>query len=155
MITETTIQAFFYAIEQKAPTSILDIGMFLRKIGSISREFGDYAIDDGIRLCAVDFGEEPLFPIYQSLYDAILQWPALLSEKEGNESEHYELALLIGEEKRGTVLSDERLLKWLKGRVEYLFTAYQDESQMRLLRKYGMANGIRLDGEGFVILKYH
>ncbi len=151
-MTETTIQAFFYAIEQKEPESVLDIGMFLRKIGSISREFGDKTIGDKVRLCGVDHGDETLFPVYRALYDDILDYPQFLDDDK-DASEHYDLALYLGMAQEQKSVPDERLLDWLRTRTDYLFTEYNDDAGMEKLGRYGTVTGITLDGEGYLVVK--
>jgi hypothetical protein len=52
------------------PTSVLDIGMFLMRMGAISRGLGDIQLSNKIVMDAVDYLDKR-FPIYNSVYNKI------------------------------------------------------------------------------------
>lgn len=59
---------FFQMIKQIEPESVLDVGMFLKRIGAISRNVLDSSIDENIRLDAVDIDDGVKLAVYDTVY---------------------------------------------------------------------------------------
>lgn len=70
---ENSIYIFYEAIEQLEPMSILDIGMFLKRTGSVSRKIMDREVPKEVVLDGVDFFPEISFPIWNMIYDRIIK----------------------------------------------------------------------------------
>ena len=51
----------------------MDVGSFLKRIGALSRSVGDIELPEGLVLDAVDFGDAPKLPIYDTVYDGIFE----------------------------------------------------------------------------------
>lgn len=64
---------FFQMIEQIEPESVLDMGMFLKRIGAISRNVLDSSIDENIRLDAVDIEDSVKLAVYDTVYTNIVK----------------------------------------------------------------------------------
>ncbi len=52
---ENDIYMYFETIEQLAPQRVLDIGMFLKRIGSVSRKVMDREVPAEVCLDGIDF----------------------------------------------------------------------------------------------------
>ena len=52
---ENDIYIYFETIAQLEPKTILDVGMFLKRIGSVSRKAMDGGVPEDVRLDGVDF----------------------------------------------------------------------------------------------------
>jgi hypothetical protein len=66
------ISFFLQCVEQISPQSILDIGMFLKRVGCISRQALDVEIDPTCILDGTDCMPDIQVPIYHTIYDHIL-----------------------------------------------------------------------------------
>lgn len=73
MITDhTEICVYFELIRQLAPKKLLDFGMFLKRIGAVSRQAMDLEIAEKIKMTAVDLFPEVAFPVYTKVYNQII-----------------------------------------------------------------------------------
>lgn len=86
------IFVFFEVIEQLEPHKVLDIGMFLKRIGSISRKAMESEVPEEIILDGIDVCPEMDFPVWQNIYNHI--WEKEAFEKEPNK-EMYDLKILL------------------------------------------------------------
>lgn len=68
---ENSIYVFYEVIEQLEPESILDMGMFLKRVGSVSRKIMDREVPKEVVLDGVDFFPEVSFPIWNTIYNGI------------------------------------------------------------------------------------
>lgn len=65
------IYYYFEMINNIAPQSILDAGMFLKRIGAISRQAMSCEIPHSVSLYGIDFFPEKKIAVYQSIYNGI------------------------------------------------------------------------------------
>lgn len=66
------IYYYFEMINSVTPQSVLDVGMFLKRIGAISRQAMSCEISQSVRLYGIDFFPEAKMMVYQNIYDEIL-----------------------------------------------------------------------------------
>ena len=66
---ENSIYIFYEMIEQLEPASILDVGMFLKRVGSVSRKIMGREVPENVKLDGVDFFPQTSFPIWNTIYD--------------------------------------------------------------------------------------
>lgn len=92
---ENDIYMYYEAIEQLEPRSILDVGMFLKRIGSVSRKVMGRGVPEDVLLEGVDFFSEISLPVWNQIYDHVTEAPAFLEEKR---EKTYDLAFLLGAE---------------------------------------------------------
>lgn len=92
---ENDIYIYFETIEQLEPQNILDAGMFLKRIGSVSRKVMSRKIPADVRLDGVDFFPETSFPIWEKIYNSIMDVPVFLESRSGAE---YDLTVFLGTE---------------------------------------------------------
>lgn len=72
IINRDTMFIYFEMIKQTGAKSILDAGMFLKRIGAVARQAVDCEISAQACICGVDFFPEADLPIYEMIYDQIL-----------------------------------------------------------------------------------
>lgn len=65
---------YFEMIEKLGAKSVLDAGMFLKRIGAISRQMAGVSVSADTILCGIDFYEEIHLPIFRDIYDEIKTW---------------------------------------------------------------------------------
>ena len=68
---ENSIYMFYEAIEQLEPEKILDVGMFLKRTGAVSRKVMSRDIPEDRQLTGIDFFPELTFPVWNMIYDQI------------------------------------------------------------------------------------
>lgn len=92
---ENDIYLYFETIEQLEPKHILDVGMFLKRIGSVSRKVMDREVLADIRLDGIDFFPEKKFAVWECIYDSIIDAASFLKDRR---EESYDLAVFLGTE---------------------------------------------------------
>ncbi len=105
---------YFEIIRQIRPESVLDIGMFLKRIGAVSRNVKNMSFPDSVLLTGVDTDLTDNLGIYETIYDSIITVDEFLST-----SAHYTLAIYIDDTESPELLPDD-LISWLRGHVSYL-----------------------------------
>lgn len=130
LTSETDIYAFFEIIDRTEAVSILDVGTFLKRIGSVSRQVKDKEITTDKKLIGVDFFHEVVCPVWNTIYDAIYK-PNEIFFKENHQK--YELATVMQLEK---CMDEEEVLpmwKWLSTHVSYIMTDWKIEEVKKII----------------------
>ncbi len=89
---------YFETMAQLESKSVLDIGMFLKRIGSISRNVKGCEVPEETRLVGIDFWQETDFPVWRNVYNSIDNVETFLTypvEKK------YDLAIWLGMQELG------------------------------------------------------
>lgn len=108
---DNDIYIYFKLIEQIQPSSILDVGLFLQRIGAVSRQAMSCEIPHHIYLEGLEcFAQTPL-PIYSQIYNQI----TILPEFAFYAPNTYDLAFYL--RMKDWIHPDDRLFFW-----EYLIT---------------------------------
>lgn len=90
---QNDIFAYFETIGMLEPKSILDAGMFLKRVGSVSRQMMNREVPKEVRLEGIDFFPEISFAPWDNIYDEIYIWQKFLEEPWGR---YYELGIVFG-----------------------------------------------------------
>ena len=90
---QNDIYIYFETIEQIEPRKVLDVGMFLKRIGCVSRKAMHREVSDEIQLDGIDFFSETDFPVWKNVYNDIMGIEEFLNKKN---NARYELAILLG-----------------------------------------------------------
>lgn len=89
----TDMDEVFFCFEMLKNLSldrVLDIGMFLKRIGAVSRQAMSHGISPDVYLCGVDFFPQYNLPVYEKVYDEIWN-KETFCEKTGN----FDVALML------------------------------------------------------------
>ena len=86
---KTDIFVFFEIIRQTGAESVLDAGMFLKRIGAVSRRVGDIEIDVTLTLDGLDMRGAPKLPVYGTIYNNIFEGESMLKGR------RYDLAICM------------------------------------------------------------
>lgn len=119
LTNETDIYVFFEIIDKVEAESILDVGMFLKRVGSVSRQIKDKEISGDKTLVGVEFFPEVICPIWNRIYNAVYT-PDELFKKE--HTRKYELATVLRLKDCMSDTEAATMWKWLKKHVSYLLT---------------------------------
>lgn len=127
---ETDIYAFFEIIDRAEVDSILDVGMFLKRIGSVSRQVKDKEIPSNKKLIGVDIFHEVVCPVWNTIYDAIYR-PNEFFLPENHQK--YELATVIQLEECMDKEEVRSMWKWLSTHVSYIMTDWKLEEVKKIV----------------------
>lgn len=144
----TDIYVYFEVLRQLRPARVLDVGMFLKRIGAVSREAMSCRLPEGLRLDGIDAMPERRIPIYDRIYDHIYE------DVDGwirDAGKAYDAAVLIGHGKWLPRERRERLWEAFSGRVQHVLTDLTDAGWV-----YGLAAGcanecLRVDDRQYVL----
>lgn len=142
---ETDIYTYFEIIEKAEAKSILDIGMFLKRIGSVSRQVKDKEIPVGKILDGVDCFSSIQCPVWTKIYDKIYSIDELF---DSDSNETYELATVLHVQE---CMSNEifvAMWKWLCSHVSYILTDVSIDSVGKMI-KYDTELPIDVDGKKY------
>lgn len=92
---ENDIYIYFEAIEQLEPQKVLDIGMFLKRIGGVSRKAMNREVPAYTCLEGIDLFCDIKLPVWETIYDSILTAEAFLAD---TDKKRYDLAVFLGVE---------------------------------------------------------
>ena len=106
---------YFLTLNEIEPASVLDMGMFLKRIGAVSRSALDEKISEDILLDGVDFRGTPELPIYHPIYNHIFSSDQIDQQK-------YDVAVLLQPEDIFSRQEIRRLLRWCPKSVSLLLT---------------------------------
>lgn len=90
---ENTIYMFYEVIEQIEPDAILDVGMFLKRVGAVSRKVMSREIPENIKLYGIDFFPKITFPVWGMIYDQIEPAESYYKKQDTGK---YDLAVALG-----------------------------------------------------------
>lgn len=122
LTSETDIYAFFEIIDRAEVNSILDVGMFLKRIGSVSRQVKDKEIPSDKKLIGVDFFPEAVCPVWNTIYDAIYRPDEIFMTEN---YQKYELATVIQLEECIGKTEVFPMWEWLSAHVSYIITDWK------------------------------
>ena len=116
---ENDIYIYYETIEQLEPERVLDIGMFLKRTGSVSRKVMNREVPKEIWLDGVDFFPETHFLVWNNIYNRIVSPDRFLREAP---NVVYGLAVLLGVEEIVSNACFLRIMKKLPECARYLLT---------------------------------
>lgn len=90
---ENSIYIFFQIIACLNPRLVLDMGMFLKRVGSVSRKIMGSEVPAAVQLDGVDFFPEVSFPIWNTLYNQTMTAERYFEMKN---DKRYDLIILLG-----------------------------------------------------------
>ncbi|GEM_PF-1479871 len=98
----TDVYIYFELIRQLQPNSVLDAGMFLQRIGAVSRQAMNCEIASDIQLVGIHTKQQKVFPVYHQIYNEIIEIDSFLQQKEISKSVDVVMALSLQGRLQGT-----------------------------------------------------
>jgi len=102
---------FFEIIEKCASKKVLDAGMILKRLGSVSRGLMNREVPVNMVLDGIDFWPEIQFPVWNTVYQSIIPYDEFIIE---DRQDQYDLVLFLGIRELEEKVSSEELLHWGK-----------------------------------------
>ena len=141
---------YFEIINQVEPNNVLDIGMFLKRIGAVSRHVMDLGIDADIRLDGVDYMSDMSVNVYKKIYDDILSCDTLMD----NEDAYYDLVYLLRPQAIMTSKQEELWWTWLAGHAKYVVTDCNTQHRLDYVSSKGDFRDVEIDSSVYGIISF-
>ena len=143
IVNQNDIFVYFEMIKRNEPKSILDIGMFLKRIGAISRQAMEYEIPQDILLDGIDIFPEFGMSVYEMVFNKIKTIGEItnqiveLSKSETIDGEKYDLAMLM--RLSGVLLKEQEQMLWMYA-LTHSKLIFSDAEAANQMIKYGIIN---------------
>lgn len=121
-VKENDLYLYFEAIQQLEPIRVLDIGMLLKRAGSVSRKAMNREVAKEIQLDGVDFFPETTFPVWNNIYKHIMD------ERTFRKSEHvpdYDCTFLFGLDRFSFKIASEEILWKVERCTKYALSDFK------------------------------
>lgn len=129
---------FFEVLKQINPTRILDIGMLLKRIGAVARGVRGEEVSSAIVLDGIDFVPEYKFPLYEHIYNEIIEFESIVDENQRITLERfYDIVFLFRTEYIMTENQESLVWEWLKNHTKYVVTDCTDLKRLEFVKKKG------------------
>lgn len=110
---------FFEIIKRLEAMSILDVGMFLKRIGAVSRCAMNEEVPKEAFLAGVDFFPETDFPVWKNVYQQIISKDEFL---ECVKRQQYDLAVILGTEELSECMELSGIIRNVSCQTRYVLT---------------------------------
>ena len=131
MVRDKNIMYIFCeVINQLEPESILDIGMFFKSIGGVSRQILGIEISDSIYITGVDTDKTNGLNVYSRVYNKIISKNAICEDKKrcyqdiNQQVKKYDLAILLSDLVGNG--DKEQLIKNIEDKARYMLMYNED-----------------------------
>lgn len=142
------IYTYFQCIEQLEPASVIDFGMFLHRMGAVSREAMSQKIGEHVQLWGIKYGDYEIPAVYGTIYNKIVEGKELCSQEE-----LFELAVMM--DLKPITSMDERQTArlWAKKHAKYLLTERDHDGEYRICEDFGQVYDFHVDSQDYVIVE--
>ncbi len=134
-VTENDIYLYFEAVQQLEPKRVLDIGMLLKRAGSVTRKVMNQEVMGEIQLDGVDFFPEIDFPVWRNIYNNVIDEKAFL---EWDTIVWYDCVFMLGVERLLTKTTLSEFIRKIRGCTRYVL------SDCKFKQWSGNKDGIRV-----------
>lgn len=153
---ENDIYVYFELIQRINPGTILDVGMFLKRIGAVARAARGREFGRRIELTGADFYPEYDFPVYHRVYDRILPANMLTTRSDAEKSAgFYDLAILFHVNEH--LADDEKYALWdyLMHHCGCLVGDTTDAAFTDYVLRNGTCQAVTLEGRQYAVVIPH
>jgi hypothetical protein len=144
IVNQNDIFVFFNIIQKMEPDAILDVGMFLQRIGALSRRaismsFSNQVICDGMPL-----GDQHVFPVSNTIYQSVCDMDTARS--------FYSLAFLLGITDMVSPAVEEQLWTFLRTHAHCVVTDCKQPERLLYLQRQGIVTDFTVSGERYAVI---
>ncbi len=136
---------YFEVIKQLSPSSVLDVGMLLKRAGAVSRQVADSKLDSHVYLTGIDLLSEYRLPIYDRIYDRIISQAEFPDVAELQ----YDLVILLGFSSIPSFFS----LEYLKEHTNWILTSYHIKNALLSCFSAKNAREIQLEDDKYLLIR--
>lgn len=124
MYKQNDIFVFYEIINDIKPEKVLDVGMFLKCVGSVSRKAMSTEIDEKIWLTGIDLMPVIQFPVLRSIYDEIYTIQEFICKEESITK--YDLGIYLKVENRKLLGKEMKIMDKILSKCCYFFSNDRD-----------------------------
>lgn len=145
---ENDIFVYFQIIQQIQPASILDIGLFLQRIGAVSRQAMSCEIPKTTYLEGIELFDQNTLPIYSKVYDKITRLP----EYPFSEDKTYDMVICMRVNE--WLHPDDRLFFWqyITTHAHAIISDTADAEFVNYVISHCNAEAINVDGQQYALI---
>lgn len=143
----TDIYVYFEVLHQLQPERVLDVGMFLKRIGAVSRAAMSCELPGGLVLDGIDAMPERI-PVYGKIYDHIYENMDVWMQKSAAD---FDVAVMLDYGKWLPSAQRDRLWEALRGRAKHVLTDLSDADWVYGLAAHHANEGIRVDDRQYAL----
>lgn len=156
IVNQNDVYLYFEIIRQLKPESVLDAGMFLKRIGAVSRQAMNAEISAGVELCGIDVMPECGAGVYGVIYDKVWNVKDFLNgiycakarEKDKEPAKRklaadteklYDLAFMLRTDACLASSDERRIVSRIAGEASYLVLdddGYERNKEVLLFKSY-------------------
>ena len=152
MITDRNdIYLYFEWIKQTNPTSILDFGIFLQRIGAVARQVMNCEISKDIILEGISMNEE-VQPVYTKIYDKIINIKSI----HNLDTKIYDLIYffdMYSEYNNTMMITKEALWNWLLNHGKMIVADTNDVDFINFMTSHVVCQAIHLEGRQYALIQ--
>lgn len=115
---ENTECIFFEVVKRVEPRSILDVGMFLNRCGSVSRGMMKEELEEDVVLIGLEIFHEISFPICRKIYNEIID----IDTYDFAQLPKFELLIALGGQEQREILGNSNIASKLAAGCEHILT---------------------------------
>ncbi len=145
------IYLYFEWIKQTNPTSILDFGIFLQRIGAVARQVMNCEISKDIILEGVSMSEK-VQPVYTKIYDKITNIKSIYIL----DTKVYDLIYFFdmnSEYNNTMMISKEALWNWLLNHGKMIVADTNDVDFVNFMTSHAACQAIDLEGRQYALIQ--
>lgn len=135
---------YFKSLQGTENRSVIDIGMFLKRMGSLSRSALDLTIPAETALLGVDSPYAPSFPVYEKLYDRVIPSFKALRER-------FSIGIILAPDMLYSKEEQKDLFLWCAGWCDKTLTD-ADLKEKSILDAFGKREEIFHEGQRYLAL---
>lgn len=148
LTNQNDIYLYFNVINDIKPNSILDIGMFLKRIGAVSRSARGQRIDDEVQLDGVDLFEEIDIAVSNVVYNDTYYKTVF------EESKTYDFVIMLRVSDMLSVSELDKIWKWSKRNAKYGLIDIASEDDLEVLQAKGNVRKLQLDENMYALVMF-
>lgn len=118
--TQNDIFAFYEVINDIKPQKVLDVGMFLKSVGSVSRKIMNLEIDEKVWLMGIDFCPVIQFPVFREIYNEIYTTKEFIHKEET--IKRIDLGIYLEARNRKLLGKEKQIIEKVLGKCSYFLS---------------------------------
>ena len=156
IVNRNDMYLYFEVINQIEPAKILDIGMFLKRIGAVSRQAMSESVDGSVLLDGIDVMPEIKVDVYNHIYNHQKTMDAFTEDVESAkvpfEEVRYELVVFLNVENYVSEEQEEKIWKWLAQHSNYVITDCKEEEKLSRMKQKGRFRDIMIEEDRYGLI---
>ena len=135
---------FFEMVKRTEPDSILDIGLFLQRIGAVSRQVKNMEIPSETTCDGMPLSNQQFFPVSTAIYQSIVDLNSA-----GN---YYDMISIIGITDLISVEDEAQLWNWLSSHAHCVIADCRQPERLQMFYTKGICTDYQIDDDTYAMI---